>query len=188
MSSDASTKTLEGTKDMPNSNRPNVLVGFVVLIFVMIMTAVSYLSYPRLMFMPAVELILGMMRFTYARDLYDGGCKNLGIVLKSVRSPSLLYPKSNHSEGKSCRKGRGRGKSRGKGHGKSRSKAKQKAASPQLTGYRSLLVLMVVTGVLCILGRGEAVWFSHNNDSEAVEGVNEVLDDGVVEGVSIEVC
>ena len=184
MSSDASTKTLEGTKDMPNSNRPNVLVGFVVLIFVMIMTAVSYLSYPRLMFMPAVELILGMMRFTYARDLYDGGCKNLGIVLKSVRSPSLLYPKSNHSEGKSCRKGRGRGKSRGKGHGKSRSKAKQKAASPQLTGYRSLLVLMVVTGV----SSGEAVWFSHNNDSEAAEKVNDLLDDGVVEEVSIEVC
>jgi len=96
---------------------------------------------------------------------------------------------SNHSGGKkSRRKGRGKGKSRGKGHGKSRSKAKQKAASPQLTGYRSLLVLMVVTGVLCILGSGEAVWFSHNNDSEAAEKVNDLLDDGVVEEVSIEVC
>ena len=47
---------------------------------------------------------------------------------------------------------------------------------------------MVITGVFCILGSGEAVWFSHNNDSEATEGANEVLDDGVVEGVSIEVC
>ena len=95
------------------------------------------------------------------------------------KSSLLYYPKSNHSGGKSRRKVRG--------HGKSRSKAKQKAVPPQLTGYRSLLVLMVMTVGLCILGSGEAVWFSHNNDSEVTEGVNEVLDDGVVEGVSVEV-
>ena len=114
-------------------------------------------------------------------------------TLSSVINKSasgLFFHKLNHSGGKSRRKGRGKGKSRGKvrGHGKSRSKANQKAVPPQLKGYRSLLVLMVITGVLCILGSGEAVWFSHNNDSEATEGVSEVLDDGVVEGVSIEVC
>ena len=185
MSSDSSTKTLEETKGMPNSNRSNFLVAFAVLIFVMIMTVMPCLSYPRFMCMPAVELILGMMSFTYARDLCDRGCKTLkAVLLKS----SLLYPKSYHSGGKSRRKDRGKGKNRGKGRGRNRNKAKQKAVPPQLTGYRSLLVLMVVTGVLCILGRGEAVWFSHNNDSEAAEGVNEVLDDGNDEGVSIEVC
>lgn len=110
-----------------------------------------------------------------SRGLYDRVYKTLGIVLlKSVRL-SLLHPKLNN----------GGGKSRvGRVMGKSRDKAKQKAASPQLKGYRSLLLLMVI---ICV-GSGEAVWFSHNNDSEAVEGVNEVLDDGVVEGVSIEVC
>jgi len=121
----------------------------------------------------------------YARALYDRVCKTLMIVL--LKS-SLIYPKLNHSGGKSRRKGCGKGKSRGKGRGRNRNKAKQKAAPPQLKGYRSLLFLMVVTVVLCILGSGEAVWFSHNSDSKAAEGVNEVLDDGVVEGVSIEVC
>jgi hypothetical protein len=126
------------------------------------------------------------LSFLYAGALYDCVCKTLRIVL--LKS-SLLYSNSNHTGGKR-RKGRGKSKSHGKGrgHGKSRSKAKQKAAPPQLKGYRSLLVLMVVTGVLCILGSGEAVWFSHNNDSEAAEEVNDLLDDGVVEGVSIEVC
>ena len=117
----------------------------------------------------------------YARALYDRVCKTLMIVL--LKS-SLIYPKLNHSGGKSRRKGCGKGKSRGKGRGRNRSKAKQKAVPPQLTGYRSLLV---VTGVLCILGSGEAVWFSHNKDSEVAEGVNEVLDDWVIEEVSIEV-
>jgi len=114
----------------------------------------------------------------YARALYDRVCKTLRIVLFKS---SLLYPKSNHSGGKKSRR-----KGRGKGRGRNRNKAKQKAVPPQLTGYLSL-VLMVMTGVLCILGSGEAVWFSHNNDSKVVEGVNEVLDDGVVEGISIEV-
>ena len=162
---------------MSNSNRPNFLVAFVVLIFVLIM-AVSYLAYPRFVFMPAV---LSSM----SRVLYDRGCKTLKTVLKSVSS-SLLHPKSNHSGGKSGRS-RAKVKSRGRSKGRSK-KAKQKAASPQLKGYRSLLVVMVITGVLCILGSGEAHWFNHNNDSEAAEGVNEVLDDGVVEGLSIEVC
>ena len=116
----------------------------------------------------------------YARALYDRVCKTLkAVLLKS----SLIYPMSNHTGGKSRIQGRGKGKS-GKGLGRNRNKAKQKAAPPQLKGYRSLLVLMV----LCILGSGEAAWFSHNNDSEDTEGVNDLLHDGVVEeGVSIEV-
>jgi len=126
-----------------------------------------------------------MLSSVYARALYDRIYKTLRIVL--LKS-SLIYPKSNHSGGKSRHKGRGKGKSRGKSRGHTRNKAKNKAAPPQLKGYRSLLVLMVITGVLCILGSGEAAWFSHNNDSESTKGVNEVLDDGVVEGVSIEVC
>ena len=135
--------------------------------------------------MPAVELILGMMSFTYARDLCDRGCKTLMAVLKSASS--LLYPKSNHTGGKSRRKGRRKGRGKGKGRGRNRSKAKQKAVPPQLTGYRSLLVMIVMIVVLCIVGSGEAVWFSHDNNSEAAEGMNEVLDNGVVEEVSIEV-
>ena len=186
MLSDTSTKALEeeATYMSRKPNCPNFLFGFAALIFVMIMAAVSYLAYPRFMLMSAVELIVRMLNFTYARVLYDRGCKTLRAILKSVRSS--LYPKLNHSGGKSRGKGRGKGKSRGKGrdHG-SRSKAKQKA---ELKGYRGLLVLMVITGVFCVLGSGEAVWFSHNNDSEAAEGVNEVLDDRVVGGVSIEVC
>ena len=106
--------------------------------------------------------------------VYD---KTLRTVLKAVSS--LLYPMSNNSGGKS----------RGKGRGRNRSKAKQKAAVHQLKGYRSLLVLMVITGVFCILGSGEASWFGPNTDSEATtESVNDLLDDGAVEGVSIEVC
>ena len=86
---------------MPNSNRPNFLVGFAVLIFVMIMTAVSYLSYPRFMFISTVDSTLS---FVYARALYDCGYKTLkAVILKS----SLLYPKSNYTGGKSCRAGRG---------------------------------------------------------------------------------
>ena len=109
--------------------------------------------------MPAVLLS------STSQALYDRGYKTLGVVLKSVRS-SLLHPKLNHSGGKSR-----------KTRGKSRRKAKQKKAPP-LKGYRSLLLPMAVTSVFCILGSGEAVWFSH--DSEAAEGG--------VEGVSIEVC
>ena len=114
------------------------------------------------------------MLSSMSRVLYDHGCKTLRIVLKSVRF-SLLYPKLNDSEGKSRRKGRGKGKSRGK--------VKQKTTLPKMKGNRSLLVLMVI---FCV-GSGEAAWFSHNNNSETTEGVNEVLDNGVVEGVSIEV-
>ena len=125
---------------------------------------------------------------THARVLYDRCYKTLRAVLKSV--PNLLSPELNRSGGKSRRKDRGKGKSCGKGRGcgKSRSKTRQKAAQPQLKGYCSLLVLMVITGVFCVLGSGEALWFSHINDSKATEGVNEVLDDGVVERVRIEVC
>lgn len=47
-----------------------------------------------------VELTLN---FVYARALYDRGYKTLKAVL---HKSSLLYPKSNHSEGKSHRKGR----------------------------------------------------------------------------------
>ena len=166
MLSDTSTKALEETKGMSRkSDWFSFLVAFAVLIFVMILTAVS----------------CGVLSSTYARALYDRGCKNLRVVLKSAPN---LYPMSNHSGGKSRCKSRGKGR----GHGKSRSKAKQKAAPSQLKCFRSLLVLMVITGVFCILGSGEAVLFSHNNDGEAAEGVNGVLDDGVVEGVSIEVC
>ena len=168
------------------SGRPNFLIAFAVLIFVMITATSSFFLSSRLGSMFVVDLTLS---FVYARALYDRVCKTLRIVL--LKS-SLIYSKSNHSGSKSRRsRGRGKGKSRGKGRGhcKGHSKAKQKAAVPQSKGYRSLLLLMVVTGVLCILGSGEAVWFSPNNDSEAAEGVNEVLDDGVVEGVSIdEVC
>ena len=177
MLSDTSTKALEETNDVSRKlDCPYFLFALAALIFVMIMAAVSYLAYPRFMFMSAVKLIVGMLNFTYTRVLYDRGCKTLRAVLKSVHSS--LYPKLNHSGGKSRGKGRGKGKSRGKGrdHG-SRSKAKQKA---ELKGYRGLLVLMVITGVFCILGSGEAVWFSRL-------GATEVLDDGVVEGV-IEVC
>lgn len=130
--------------------------------------------------MLAVDMTLS---FTYARGIYDRGCKTLEVLLKSVRL-SLLYPKLNDSGGKSRRKSRGKGKGRGLSH----TKAKQKAPSPQLKGYRSLFVLMVIAGVFCILGSGEAVWFSQNNDSEATECVNGALDDGFVEEVTIEVC
>ena len=185
MLSDTSAKALEEATYMSRKpNCPNFLFGFAVLIFVMIMAAVSYLAYPRLRSM-IVDNLNKVLICTHARVLYDRCYKTLRAVLKSV--PNLLSPKSNQSGGKSRHKDRGKGKSRGRG--KRRSKAKQKdAAPPQLKGYRSLLVLMVITGVFCVLGSGEALWFSHINDSKATEGVNEVLDDGVVERVRIEVC
>ena len=184
MSRDTSTKALEAN-DVSNSNRPNFLVAFAVLIFVMI-TATSSLFFfsSRLRSMFGVDLN-GLLSSAYDRDLYDRGYKTLMAVLKSASS--LLYPKSNHTGGKSRRKGRGKGKSRGKGRGRNRSKAKQKAVPPQLTGYRSLLVMIVMIVVLCIVGSGEASWFGHDNNSEAAEGMNEVLDNGVVKEVSIEV-
>lgn len=167
------------------SGRPNFLVAFAVLIFVTITATLSFFLSSRLRSMFVVDLTLS---FVYARALYDRVCKTLRIVL--LKS-SLIYSKSNHSGSKSRRsRGRGKGKSRGKGRGhcKSRSKAKQKAAPPQLKAYHNLLVLMVITVVLCILGSGEAAWFGHNNDSEATEGVNDLLHGGVVGRVSIEVC
>ena len=184
MLSDTSAKALEEATYMSRKpNCPNFLFGFAVLIFVMIMAAVSYLAYPRLRSM-IVDNLNEVLSCTYARVLYDSGYKTLRAVLKSV--PNLLSPKLNHSGVKSRYKDRG--KSRSSGRGKRRSKAKQKEAPPQLKGYHSLLVLMMITGVFCVLGGGEALWFSHNNDSKATEGMNEVLDDGVVEGVRIEVC
>jgi len=179
--SDASTKTLEETTGMPNPNRPNFLVAFTVLIFVMITATSSFFFFSSRLRSIVVDLTLSS---TYARDLYDRVCKTLvAVLLKS----SLIYPMSNHSGSKRSRKGRGKGKSRGKGRGRTRNKSKQKVVPPKIKSYRSLLVLMVIISVLCILGSGEAVWFSHNNDSEVTDGVNEVLDEGVVDEVGIEV-
>ena len=64
-----------------------------------------------------------------SRALYDCGCKTLRIVLKSVSS-SLLYLKSNHSGGKSRRKG------------------KSRVGPATFNGYRGLLVSFVVMAVL----------------------------------------
>ena len=108
--------------------------------------------------MPAV------LSFTYARGIYDRGCKTLRtVLLKSVPS---LYPMPNHSGGKSrCR-------SRRKGRGK---------------GYHSLLVSLVV--VLSIVDIGEARWFGDTNDGGVIEGVTEVFDDANVEKVNMDqVC
>ena len=105
--------------------------------------------------MPAVELIVGVgiLSSTYARVLYDRGCKTLRGVLKSVSS--LLSHKFNHSGGK--------------GHGK----GKSCVGPATFNGYRRLLVSLIVTVVIST----SAI------DGGAVDGVKDlVAADGNIEG------
>lgn len=195
-------EALEARDISRKSDCTNFLVALALFLLIIVMIMASASSFFFSSRLRSVIVVLNRVLNSYARALYDRGCKTLkAVLLKSV--PNLIHPKlKNHSGGKSRRKGRGMCKScegpdplKVNGGDKIRTQGRGKGnvqAQPVtfFKGYHSLLVALVVTvSLLSTIDIGEARWLSNNYNGGAVESVKELLDDyGSVGRVSMEVC